>query len=181
MKCIVLTCFLLGVATASGVTHSKCSSDKDGYVRVNVIDLKDSIRFPSNVSTDIDIEFLKRIPDGAKVKLQVHRVMWLFGERRVKIPCVKQAGSCEYEFCKFLKEGRGGSSFDLCSLWPQGEKCQCPVDKISLRKSDARLSFPTLSGIAKLLVNGEYAVNAKIIDPSDQKSIFCIDLRATLG
>ncbi|XP_003744772.1 ganglioside GM2 activator [Galendromus occidentalis] len=183
MKFFILFCFLLGAASAQRVTFKNCESDKSGYGTVNVIDIKDPILFPSNVSADIDIEVTKAFPEGATVQLTVYRVFRLFGkDRHIKIPCVMKAGSCEYDVCKLLlKSSKPGATFDLCTVWPEGKPCVCPIPETNLRKENASLSFPTLPGLAKFLVSGNYAVNAKFIDPSDKQSFFCLDIKATLG
>ncbi|XP_022708023.1 uncharacterized protein LOC111271469 [Varroa jacobsoni] len=181
MKVLVVFSTLAIGVYAQRVTFNECGSNE--YFTLKQVDLKDKITFPSIVRGDVHAVVNKDIPADATISFQVYKIINIFGERRIKIPCVGIYGSCDYNLCKFIakKTDPIEPRFDICVLWPEGMQCGCPVSEgMVFKKQNAKLLFPQLSTIVKLLNKGKYVLNIQLRD-AQRQSLYCVDFNVHIG
>jgi len=167
-----------GVQAADGFVWKSCESDLPETVTFATLEMLTPIKLDANISVKIKVHSNEEIIQGTKLALKFYRIVSVFGERRVLIPCVKGAGSCTQDLCGFVSPAN--PFLDVCSHWPNDiGPCGCPIKGNVTIDNTFNLLLPKLPSIGSFLAKGKYEAKIELRNAND-KSIFCMEVVAHL-
>lgn len=127
----------------------------------------DPLRFPGDLSVSANVQIKKDIAEHLSAKVELWKIIGIF---KIRIPCVENVGSCDYDVCSFL--GQIGQCPNV--LIKNNIPCHCPFKK-------ADYNLPTTKFVVKTdpVPPGDY--KAKVVLYDEGTFAGCLDISASFA
>ncbi|KAH3735098.1 hypothetical protein DPMN_041559 [Dreissena polymorpha] len=160
-----------------------CSTSPNKIVRIENVHLsQDPVKIPGNETVTADVTILQSIAGTGhyNVSLRIQRHVF---NGWVEAPCIHDFGSCSYDLCTVLSGKHYQNTTHHCPIEiaetsPDFE-CACPFPVGTYHLNPTTAHIDNLASYLKWLAQGDYKVEAKILDTTTHAEVGCFIVQAT--
>uniref|UniRef100_T1J5G1 MD-2-related lipid-recognition domain-containing protein n=1 Tax=Strigamia maritima TaxID=126957 RepID=T1J5G1_STRMM len=174
---IVLLCAGTVLAVRNKLILENCGGANDVIQMKHLSITPMPITIPGNLIISANVTVTRDLSAKTKINVKLYKQTKVIFPIDIKIPCIKNAGSCSYDGCSLISLTKGV----ICDFFPKNVECACPFKAGKYGTVNYTVKIPSASGIITWLAKGDYKAEVRIQDESSNKQLGCFRALLSLG